>query len=184
MFLQVRAAPQAEDCMRYCGGLLQVLSSVKLDTSLAVDPPDLAAQSASGSMQPGREAEQGSAGVAAHAAGGSSDSAAETGGVAGTPAAQAVEAGSQRAAGAAGSAAIPSAGAAGQGAKAVPSDAVHFLLQHYDRVKSTLQNNRQLGMALLEGYDQIPQQTLACTGMQRGLEPRPSSRPPCQLSLL
>jgi len=37
---------------------------------------------------------------------------------------------------------------------------VHFELQHYDRVKSTLQNNRQLGMALLEGYDQIPQPTL------------------------
>ena len=37
---------------------------------------------------------------------------------------------------------------------------MHFQLQHYDRVKSTLQNNRQLGMALLEGYDQIPQPTL------------------------
>ena len=41
IMLQVRAAPQAEDCMQYCGGLLRVLTSVKLDVSLAVEPPEL-----------------------------------------------------------------------------------------------------------------------------------------------
>ena len=40
------------------------------------------------------------------------------------------------------------------------ADALEFPLRHYDRVRSTLQTNKQLGMALLEGYDQIPQPTL------------------------
>jgi hypothetical protein len=50
--------------------------------------------------------------------------------------------------------------AAAGAATAAVMDALRLPMRHYDRVKSTLQTNKQLGMALLEGYDQIPQPTL------------------------
>ena len=143
--MQVRAAPQVEDCMQYCGGLLRVLTSVKLDVSLAVELPDPASRSASGTSQPGQRTQQGRAGTAADAAGLTEQGVSQS--VAGAAAASGVTA-------------IPTAGAAGNGVPAKMPDALHFPLQHYDRVKSTLQDSRQLGMALLEGYDQIPQPTL------------------------
>ena len=122
---QVRAAPQADDCVRHCGGLLRVLAAVRLDLSLAIDPPAFADAFVQ-PQQPGRRA----AGAA-------------TAALAPASASQAVQ----------------TAVAAGT-ATAAMTDAIQFPLRHYDRVRSTLQTNKQLGLALLEGYDQIPHPTL------------------------
>lgn len=126
--------------MRYCGGLLRVLISADLDISLAVDAPgglDTAADAITQPSQTDRHAAASQAAAPARAIAVVSEAAAE---------------GQERAAAA--------TGGARSAAAAATIDALHFPLQHYDRIKSKLQSNRKLGMALLEGYDQIPLQTL------------------------
>ena len=139
--------------MRHCGGLLRVLIAVGLDTSLAVDSPhrmviigDSITQPSQGGGHAGAEAATCEAGAASKAA-----------------AAACASAGSRSMAA---SAAVETGRAA-----AGTTDALHFPLQQYDRVKLTLQSNCKLGMALLEGYDQIPQPTLDVYRCCMGLGP-------------
>ena len=132
--------------MQYCGGLRRVLASVSLSVSLAVEPPDSATVVADGTGQPSQADGREDAAAEGRRTDAFAAAAAQSGGckqVAATVAAQ-----------------PPVAAAAAAAAAAMQTEALHFPVQQYDRVKSTLQSNRQLGMALLEGYDQIPQPTL------------------------
>lgn len=133
--------------MRHCGGLLRVLTSVGLDASLAVDPPDHAQNIANGVTQPSQPHGRAGSEAAMHGAGPSAVASQAADAAAGLAGVSRAAAGGQdrvAAAAGAGAGAVFAEGEAGA-AVAATLTALHFPLQHYDRVKATLQSNRQLG---------------------------------------